>query len=217
MKLRVFPGFPKPYILLLPLVGMGLFVVLYILAAINYPGGSWNFTDHAGFSLRYNYLCDLLDDYAINGEVNSARFFARSALGILCISIILIWFYLPKLFTVKSINLTVMRWSGLLGLIITLFLASGTHDMIVRVVGIFGVIALITSFVELYKANMDKILILGIFCFIIFSINYYIYETGSYIEILPVIQKITFICFIVWFILLDISIYRKIKSQLLKK
>ncbi|WP_299124290.1 hypothetical protein [uncultured Winogradskyella sp.] len=35
-------GFSKPYVPLLPIAGMGLFVLLYTWSAIKYPGGSWN-------------------------------------------------------------------------------------------------------------------------------------------------------------------------------
>lgn len=204
-------GFIKPIIMLLPLVGIGLFVLFYTLSALNYPGGSWNFSNQTGFSFWHNYLCDLLDDYAINGEVNSARFFARIALGVLCASLILIWLSLPKLFTIKSFNLTIMRLAGLLSIIVTLFLASGTHDFILRIAGIFGAIAIITCLVELYKIKYDKLLMLGVFCLLVFLANYFIYETNYYIKILPVLQKLTFISFIVWFVFLDIQVYRKLR------
>ena len=197
--------------MLLPLVGMGLFVLLYILSAINYPGGSWNFTDYNGFSFWDNYLCDLLDDYAINGELNSARFFARASLGILCISIMFIWLFLPKLFKAKSDNLTVMWLTGLLSLIITLFLASGTHDLIVRIAGVFGVIAIMTCLIELCKIKYYRLLMLGAFCLIVFLANYFIYETEYYLKTLPILQKITFTSFIVWFICLDILLFRTLK------
>jgi hypothetical protein len=204
-------GFIKPYIMLLPLVGMGLFVFLYTLSALNYPGGSWNFTDHTGFSFWNNYLCDLLDEYAINGELNTARFFARTALGVLCVSLIFLWYQLPKLFSVRSINCTIMWLSGLLSLVITLFLASGTHDIIVRIAGVFGIVALFTAIIELYKSHFYRLMLFGIFCLSIFFVNYYIYETGTYIEVLPLVQKVTFISFIIWFALLGISIYGNLK------
>jgi len=76
---------PKPYVLLLPMGGMGLFMVLYVLAAIIYPGGSWIVPGQNGFSFWNNYLCNLLDQDAINGELNSARHFARASLGVLCL------------------------------------------------------------------------------------------------------------------------------------
>lgn len=201
----------KSYVLFLPLIGMGLFLILYVIAAIKYPGGSWEFTDQNGFSLWHNYLCDLLDEYAINGALNSARFFARGALGVLCISLILLWYNLPKLFSVKSNNRNIMWLSGLLSLVFTLFLASGTHDIIVRIAGVFGIIAIITAIIELYKIHYYKIMLFGLFCLFIFVVNYYIYESGFNIEQLPLIQKITFISFIIWFALLGSSLNRTLK------
>lgn len=206
-----FVNYKRPYIFLLPIFGMGLFIVLYIIAAIFYPGGSWINLNQQGFSFWNNYLCDLLDYYAVNGEINLARFFARSALVTLCISLMLLWFHLPKLFLYTSTNLSKMKFFGILALVLMLFLASGTHDIIIRIAGLFGVIAFITFFIELKKNHYFRLFFLGLFCFIIFLVNYYIYETGFYIKELPVIQKITFFSFIVWFVFLDITLYLKIK------
>ena len=213
MKIDILPVVPKPSVLLLPLAGMGIFVVLYVLAAINYPGGSWMVLDQEGFSFWNNYLCDLLDLYAINGDLNPARFFARGSLAVLCVSLILLWYYLPGLFSNKSTNLIVMWLAGILALAITMCLTSGTHDITVRIAGFFGVIAFISCFVELYKAKYFSLLILGIICLLIFLGNYYIYETGAMIRSLPVIQKVTFICYILWFAFLDISYYKFLKLK----
>lgn len=213
MKINILPVVPKPSVMLIPLAGMGIFVVLYVLAAINYPGGSWMVLDQEGFSFWNNYLCDLLDLYAINGDLNPARFFARGSLGVLCVSLILLWYYLPGLFSNKSTNLIVMWLAGILALAITMSLTSGTHDITVRIAGFFGVIAFISCFVELYKAKYFSLLILGIICLLIFLGNYYIYETGTMIRSLPVIQKVTFICYILWFALLDISYYKFLKLK----
>lgn len=184
-------------------------MLLYFLAATKYPGGSWTFPNENGFSFWNNYLCDLLDDFAVNGEVNAARLLARASLGSICLSLILLWFYIPKLFLIKSSNRIVMWFSGLLALIITLFLTSGTHDVIIRIAGVFGVIALTTLCIEFYKTKFYRLLTLGIFCLIIFFINYIIYETNVYLRLLPVIQKITFSSFIFWFVCIDISLYQK--------
>ncbi len=213
MKKVSLPAAPKPFVVLLPLVGMVLFVVLYVLAAIDYPGGSWIVREQEGFSFWNNYLCDLLDFKAINGELNTARFLARSSLGILCTSLILLWYYLPALFLKKNTNLVVMWLAGILALLTTMFLAAGTHDIIVRIAGFFAVVAFISCFIELYKANYLSLLFWGIVCLLIFLVNYYIYETGIFIRSLPVVQKVTFICFIVWFSFLDISFYKYLKLK----
>jgi len=205
------PNVPKPNVLLLPLAGMGLFILFYVLAALNYPGGSWMMPQQNGFSFWNNYLCDLLDQYAINGELNTARYLARTSLTVLCLSLVLLWYYLPSLFKGKNFNKNIMWLSGIAALVATSFLSSGAHDRTVRIAGFFAVIAFLSCFVELLKARHMKLLIFGICCLIIFLVNYYIYETGLYIRLLPVIQKITFICFIIWFIMLDVMFYRKLK------
>lgn len=198
-------------IMVLPLTGMLLFVVFYIIAAIYYPGGSWTSTTQTGFSFRNNYLCDLLDDHAINGAINSARVYARIALAFLCFSILVLWYYMPKLFTEKSKNQIVMSTTGMLSMVSTFFLASGVHDTIVRIAGVFGVIALLSSFVELYKVRHFKLLALGILSLLLLTANYYIYETGRLLDVLPLIQKITFTSFITWFMLINIAIYKRLK------
>lgn len=205
--------FKSPFILLIPIFGMVLFILLYIIAAIFYPGGNWSNLNHQGFSFWNNYLCDLLDYYAVNGEVNSARFLARSALVTLCISLIIFWCYLPRLFLKKNINSIIMKTFGIMALVASLFLASGTHDIVIRIAGVFGVIAFIAAFIELFKNHFYKLLVFGVYCLIIFLINYYIYETGSYLKVLPVFQKITFLSFIFWFGFLDMALYRKVKSH----
>ena len=209
--MKITPKAPKPNILLLPLFGMLLFVLFYILAALKYPGGSWIMPQQNGFSFWNNYLCDLLDQNAINGELNTARYFARTSLTVLCLSLVLLWYYLPSLFKGKNFNKNIMWLSGIAALVTTSFLSSGAHDRTVRIAGFFAVIAFLTCFVELLKARHIKLSVFGIGCLIIFLVNYYIYETGLYIRLLPVIQKITFICFIIWFIMLDVFFYRKLK------
>ena len=209
--MKITPKAPKPNILLLPLFGILLFVLFYILAALKYPGGSWVMPQQNGFSFWNNYLCDLLDQNAINGELNTARYFARTSLTVLCLSLVLLWYYLPSLFKGKNFNKNIMWLSGIAALVATSFLSSGAHDRTVRIAGFFAVIAFLTCFVELLKARHIKLFVFGIGCLIIFLVNYYIYETGLYIRLLPVIQKITFICFIIWFIMLDVFFYRKLK------
>ncbi|WP_420322007.1 hypothetical protein [Flagellimonas sp.] len=135
---------------LLPLVGMGIFILLYAIAAINYPGGSWADPGQIGFSFWNNYLCDLLDTYTVSGVLNPARMYARLALLILCISLMLLWYRLPRLFNNKSRNLKIMQWAGVISFGVTLLLGSESHDIITRIAGFIGVIALILLFINFY-------------------------------------------------------------------
>lgn len=207
------PVAPKRVFLILPMIGMVLFVILYLIAATIYPGGSWKFPEATGFSFWNNYLCDLLDYYAINGQLNDARYVARTALGFLCAGLLLLWWYLPSFFPAGHISRTIMWISGILALGTTLFLSSGTHDTTVRIAGFFGLIAFMSLFIELYRIGLYRLFFFGLFCLIIFLVNYYIYETGSFIKGLPIIQKITFISFICWFTILNLAMIKKRRNS----
>lgn len=201
--------------LLLPLPGIGLFLLFYILAALNYPGGSWVLPEQNGFSFWHNYLCDLLDVDAINGEPNTARSYAIVSLCLLCLAIFLLWSWLPRLFISKSLNQKIMSTSGFLSLLAIPFLALGDHDKIVRIAGVFGLIAFIACALELFKASYRFLFLFELICMLTFLANYYIYETGLFISALPVIQKITFVLFITWFIVLDLALYQKSRPTLM--
>lgn len=200
----------RGFILQIPNIGMGLFIFFYVIAALKYPGGSWNLPNTNGFSFWNNYLCDLLDTNAINGELNTARFFARISLAILCASLLLLWNKLPRFFKQPSTNKKIMWLSGNLALGITFFLTSGTHDITIRIAGFFGLIAFVTCFIELYKTEKYSLLGFGVICLVIFLANYLIYETQLFIHSLPTIQKVTFILFLIWFYVLNKTVYKKL-------
>ena len=202
-------GLPSRGILYLPLIGMAMFIILYIVSAILYPGGSWKFQEAEGFSFWHNYLCDLLDEYAINGQLNTARYVSRAALGFLCGGLLLLWYHFPNFFEKNSTNQKVMWSSGILALVTTCFLSSGTHDFTVRLAGLFGSIAFISCFIELFRNRSYRLFYFGIFCLIIFVVNYYVYETGIFIRALPIIQKITFLSFISWFVWVNLLLIKK--------
>ena len=93
----------RPVILLLtPLAGIFLFLILYIIAAWLYPGGSKVDPQASGFSVLHNYWCDLFDVVAYNGSANPSRPIALIAMIILTGSFALLWYVLPRLFTVSS-------------------------------------------------------------------------------------------------------------------
>ena len=210
------PGIPNRSILLLPLLGMLIFLILYVVAALNYPGGSWKVPDSSGFSFWNNYLCDLLDEYAVNGMLNDARYFARAALAFLCSAILLLWFMLPRLFPSPGINKTIMWLSGIFALGTTYFLSSGTHDLTLRIAGVFGIVAFIACLIELFRARFYKLFLVGVLSVVIFVINYIIYETGIFIRALPLIQKFTFLCCMLWFLMLNIALIRSTFPRLSK-
>lgn len=206
-------GNSKQTIALIPVAGMLLFLIFYAIAAKHYPGGSMVSPGHPGFDFKNNYLCDLMDGYAINGAVNSSSVYARIAFGLLCLSLMLLWYLIPKLFGTKRSVQKLMRLSGMLSMVTALFLASGIHDLITRISGFFGILALIVLCMELFKEGFRKLAILGVLSLLMILANFYIYESESALKLLPLLQKITFLSCIIFFFLLNISLYRQLKNR----
>ncbi|MBT8287123.1 MAG: hypothetical protein HKN00_00500 [Flavobacteriaceae bacterium] len=196
----------------LSLASFVLFLLFYLIAALNYPGGSYAYPSHPEFSFVDNYLCDLLDEQAINGHANLAKIYARISLGFLCFGILLFWIHIPELFQRKNKLLNLMRISGILSMAITVFLAAGNHDLITRSAGFFGAIALCLSFIELYRGGFKIFAYSGIVCLLLIALNFYSYETGFLRRVLPLFQKVTTVICLGWFVILNLKLYSKLKS-----
>lgn len=194
--------------LFLPLAGMGLFVVFYIVAARMYPGGSWADPGQEGFSWRHNYLCDLLDTLAVNGQLNPGRYWARTSLGVLCAGLAILWYQLPRLLDAAPGLKRMVRISSVAAFVTTAFLSAGNHDLTVRIAGLFGLVALLSAVVGLWRNGRRGMSVFGMWCLGIFLLNYAIYETGSFIGALPLIQKITFGSFLGWFAWMNVALLR---------
>lgn len=89
---------------LVPVLGSVLFIILYIIAAFLYPGGSLSGKTAVYYNWTENYWCNLLDDKAINGQVNSAKPVAMVAMLILCGSLSVFWILFPASVQLKKIS-----------------------------------------------------------------------------------------------------------------
>lgn len=208
MNIIRMPHYVHPARLVVPVAAMVLFILFYIIAALKYPGGSWQDPSHTGFSFWNNYLCDLLDSIAINGSQNTAKVWSRTALAILCIGLVYLWYHLPILFARRGWGTKIFWTSGLLAFITLFTLSEGMHDISVRIAGLFGTIALVALVLELYRYEYTTLYPLGIICILIFLVNYGIYETGNGLRFLPVLQKFTFSLFFLWFFQVNRILYK---------
>jgi hypothetical protein len=176
---------------LTPIFGAFLFVVLYIIATLCYPGGSQVDKNSIGFSWTNNYWCNLLNQNAINGQPNPAKPIAMIGMFVLCVTLTFFWFLFPKHINLdKKLNLLI-QISGTLAL--TLF----------ATVGIF---------IGLYKTKWYGLFAFGLVNILLVALNNYVYYNNGLINYLPIIQKISFATFLVWVCSIDINLYRMSKS-----
>jgi hypothetical protein len=199
--------------ILLPAWGIGLYVLLYIIATFLYPGGSDINRTAAGFSWQHNYWCELMADHAQNGQINTARPVAITAMFILGISLSLFWHFASFLFSSRSAGRILVRYAGILSMLTMVFLLVADHDPVIYTAGALGMTALITVNLGLYTKKNYTLAAMGILCLLLSALNNYIYFTNE-LYYLPVIQKISFAVFLFWFILVSLYLHRSQQDPL---
>jgi hypothetical protein len=195
--------------------GIWVFVLLYITAAVFYPGGSQLDKTTKGFSWLNNYWCDLLSEQAKNGQTNSARPIAIISWTILCFSLSISWYFLPQFFETNTTAKRTIRICGIGAMLVAALLFTSLHDVVIRLAGGLGFIAFVITLTLFYRNRMYKLFYSGLFCVALMGLNYYIMiadATGLY---LPVIQKVTFIIVLFWILFVNKKLYmHKIKPSL---
>jgi hypothetical protein len=195
-------------ILLFPVIGITLFVILYLLAAWYYPGGSQADQRSVGFSWTDNYWCNLLDKNAINGFKNISRPFALTGMLILLISLSVFFYIVPYYSGVKVGLKRMISFSGIASMITVLFLELGSHDLILNIAGVFGFIAFGGIVSIMMKKKWYGLALTGFINLFLVAINNLLYYNSGWIHFLPFVQKITFICFLIWISLICLKVYR---------
>ena len=196
---------------LIPIFGTIIFIFLYILATLFYPGGSQVDQNSIGFNWINNYWCNLLNETAINGKINSARPIALTGMVILCLTFSVFWFLFPRNLNIRKSTKIIIQVSGVLSMIIAMFIFTKYHDIITNLASLFGVIALIGAFIILYKIKWNGLFRYGIFNLFIVGINNYVYYNKELITFLPLIQKLSFVSFLIWICFISLNLYNKIE------
>jgi len=201
--------------LLTPLFGTLLFICLYFVATFFYPGGSQVDINSKGFSWTNNYWCNLLNENAMDGQHNSARPVAMTAMFVLCLTLAIFWYIFPKQAGLKKSSRVIIQISGALAMTTGMFLYTNLHDTIVNIASLCGLVATVGTFIGLYKLKWTTLFALGIFTLALVALNNILYYGDGLKLYLPVVQKITFFFFLLWICLININLYhRQIKNNL---
>ena len=207
---KVYPS-NKHYHLLIPSIGIAIFVIIYIVATFCYPGGSQADRYAPGFSWANNYWCNLLNKLSINGQVNTAAPIALTGLAVFCISLIFFWNSVPLLFDRISFA-KLIRICGISSALVSVLLVTSMHDPVIEIAGTLGLIAILLTLICLYKQQRLILFWMGIFCALLGLINFYMSIHPDMLLYLPIVQKGTFVIFLVWFCLMNIAVYKHSKK-----
>jgi hypothetical protein len=195
---------------LIPLFGSLLFILFYILAAYLYPGGSETDKTSVGFSWTNNYWCNLLHENAINGQPNSAKPVAITGMLILCLALSAFWLVFPTHLNTKKYFRLTIQISGIGAMVSSFFLLTNiNHDLIVNIASCLGLIAIIGTLACLYQTKWYGLFVFGLFNILLVGLNNYLYNTEGMMIYLPVVQKISFLSFIVWICFINMNLYQR--------
>jgi len=152
---------------------------------------------------------------AINGQHNPARPISLTAMSVLCLTLAIFWYIFPRQIGLQKIGRLSIQISGAISMTIGMFIFTNLHDMVINIAGFFGLIAIIGTFMGLYKMNWRKLFWLGIFNLTLVALNNILYYGNGLLIYLPVVQKITFLFFLLWICLIDINLYRRQNTKYL--
>lgn len=197
-----------------PIIGMGTYLIVFIIAAMDYPGGSENEPFAIGYSFFDNFLCDVMNPTTHGGEYNPARSLATISHLILSATMVAFFYLLPEIFSWSNRNTKVIRYMGMLTMTVFIFMYTPFHDQIVTATGVLGTVALVPFFIEMRKYPNGGLKFLAYSCFIMSIIVFFIFETKIGYYYLPFLQKITFVLDAWWVIWVSLIVLKK--KQLLE-
>ncbi|HSZ87353.1 MAG TPA: hypothetical protein VK787_15075 [Puia sp.] len=140
-----------------------------------YPGGSQVDKNSIGFSWTQNYWCNLLNENAVNGQHNSARPIAIIAMFFLCVTLMIFWYIFPKQTGFRKSRKLIVQISGFASMISIMFISTNLHDIVINVATVFGLIAVIGTFIGLLELKWIKLFRVGIFILPLVALNNFLY------------------------------------------
>ena len=150
-----------------------------------------------------------MNENGINGQENPARPIAIVAMIILCSSLALFFFQFTKHFVQSGIWKVIIEILGTISMIAAVLIFTKFHDIMTTISSVFGILVVIGIIQTIYKSDLTFFKISGMVCVILLGVNNLIYYSGMYINLLPLIQKITFIMVLAWIVGLNMKMKNK--------
>ncbi|MEE9440148.1 MAG: hypothetical protein V3V14_14175 [Saprospiraceae bacterium] len=193
----------------IPIFGILIFFILYLYSTTIYSGGSQLDLNSEGYDWINNYWCNLMNDKGMNGKTNPARPFSISAMIILCLSLMSFFIQFANTFSKSKFWSRLIIFNGILSMSFAIFIFTDYHDLMTVLSSIFGLFVVIGIIREIYISNLYIYKYTGLGCILLLGINNYIYYTKHFIEILPFLQKVTFLTVLIWIIGLNSKLIEK--------
>ena len=171
----------------LVLICMIISVILIVIAALAYPGGSLLDKNSVGFGWSKNFISNLFEAKAINGSENPGRIWAILGMAFQSVGYGVFFINMSKKISLR-VWANVLKYIGFANFLFIFLIATPYHDLgtISIILTLFGLF-IITFFVLKSKLQLLK------FCCIICLLTYYCFfflYGFSYLALAFVMQKV---------------------------
>lgn len=168
-------------------------VLFLVIATLLYPGGSILDKNSIGFDWSKNFFSNLFLAKALNGTTNPSRIWALIGMLFNSIGYGLFFIHTSRKIPQKHTEL-VLKSIGVVNMLFTFLIATPLHDIMVTVSSTLTMLGLFYITVSILKTKLHWLKIFCIGCLLIFYFTLYLYGAGDW-TLLAVMQKVTFICF----------------------
>ena len=185
----------------LVLILLILAVIIIITSTFFYPGGSQNDVNSIGFNWQHNYFCNLFNDTAMNGDINSAKPWAIIGMFFLSLSFALFFYQTSKKLNQKLAS-QIVKYCGVGSMLLSFLVVTPLHDIALNISNTLALLSLFYIIVFVFRSK--KLVLLKILSVLLMLVSYatmFVYYSGYHITYLPIMQKVSFILLAVWILL----------------
>lgn len=187
------------------LIAVGLLagICLLLTATFFYPGGSYVEASAIGYDWWNNYISNLLSPVAVNGMHNTARPWAVAGVLLLTAGFGVFFVRFSHRIPDRNGALAIKYLGAAVTILAFLTVIPTLHDLMVTLSSILTLIIFFYITVFTLKSQLQLLK----FCAVLFLSTFYfaafMYFTRSYLEFMPVLQKVILLMKIVWVLSLE--------------
>ncbi|MBL7825687.1 MAG: hypothetical protein JNJ57_03580 [Saprospiraceae bacterium] len=166
-------------------------IILMIIAASGYPGGSILDKNSEGFHWTKNFISNLFQEKALNGMDNPYWMWAVVGAAFHSLGSGLFFIHMSKKMPSKHAAM-VLKVVGTAEILFNFLIATSLHDIMVVISSTLSLLGLFYITVFLLKTKLHVFKICSIACMLTFYYTLFLYGSGDW-GLLAIMQKVSFI------------------------
>lgn len=184
------------------IIGIIISSLLLLVSSLKYPGGSQYNKFANGFDWKHNYICNLFDEFAVNGDVNASRYWAIAGTFFFCVSFVFFFVHFSNKLVSKNAS-NVIKYCGVSAMIASFLIVTAYHNAMIALSSTLALISMFYITYYIFKSDLKYFKLLSIICLLVSYACNYIYYTKYYLEYLPIVQKLALGITVIWMLGLE--------------